>query len=88
MIRFCGAESRRASNASSSKKPVNVAHQPCIILDGVSATGEYQGFNPENDYIFWREVRLERVAPSDTLPAVGGGDWTNDQLIPDLMSRP
>lgn len=34
---------------------------PCITLDGVTATGEYFGFNPENEYIFWREAWLERV---------------------------
>ena len=37
---------------------------PCIILEGVMSTGEYQGFNPENEYIFWREIWLERVSPA------------------------
>jgi hypothetical protein len=34
---------------------------PCIVLDGVSSTGEYLAFCPQNDLIFWREIWLERV---------------------------
>ena len=73
MIRFCGAEHRvktRVERVIAEKTgELRLLTNPCIILDGVTATGEYQGFNPENEYIFWREVWLERVAPSDTLPA-------------------
>jgi hypothetical protein len=73
MIRFCGAEHRVKTRVerviiekTGELRPLT---NPCIILDGVTATGEYQGFNPENEYIFWREVWLERVAPSiATLP--------------------
>jgi hypothetical protein len=73
MIRFCGGEYRvkaRLERVIIEKTgELRQLTNPCIILDGVTATGEYQGFNPENEYIFWREVWLERVAPSDTLPA-------------------
>jgi hypothetical protein len=73
MIRFCGAEHRvktRVERTIAEKTgELRLLTNPCIILDGVTATGEYQGFNPENEYIFWREIWLERVAPSDTLPA-------------------
>ena len=73
MIRFCGAEHRvktRVERVIAEKTgELRLLTNPCIILDGVTATGEYHGFNPENEYIFWREVWLERVAPSDTLPA-------------------
>lgn len=34
----------------------------CIILEGVSARGEFYRFNPQNDYILWREIWLERTA--------------------------
>ncbi|MGH7688594.1 MAG: hypothetical protein ACREN3_03240 [Gemmatimonadaceae bacterium] len=35
---------------------------PCIVLEGVTATGEYVGFNSEDEHVFWREIWLERVA--------------------------
>ena len=41
---------------------------PCIVLEGVTATGEYLGFNPENEHIFWREIWLERVPVADAMP--------------------
>jgi hypothetical protein len=73
MIRFCGGEYRvktRVERVIAERTgELRLLTNPCIILDGVTATGEYQGFNPENEYNFWREVWLERVAPSDTLPA-------------------
>jgi hypothetical protein len=72
MIRHCGGEYRvkaRLERVIVEKTgELRQLTNPCIILDGVSATGEYQGLNPENEYIFWREVWLERVEPSDTPP--------------------
>jgi hypothetical protein len=65
MIRFCGGEYRvkaRLERVIVEKTgELRQLTNPCIILDGVTATGEFQGFNPENEYIFWREVWLERV---------------------------
>jgi hypothetical protein len=70
MIRCCGGEYRvkaRPERVIIEKTgELRQLTNPCIILDGVTATGEYQGLNPENEYIFWREVWLERVAPSVT----------------------
>jgi hypothetical protein len=37
---------------------------PGIILDGVTGTGEFLRFCPQNEYVFWREIWLERVHPS------------------------
>jgi hypothetical protein len=34
---------------------------PCIVLEGVSGTGEYLALCPQNDLIFWHEIWLERV---------------------------
>jgi hypothetical protein len=33
---------------------------PCIVLDGVDASGEVLGFCPQHDFVFWREAWLER----------------------------
>jgi hypothetical protein len=37
---------------------------PCIVLDGVDASGEVLGFCPQHDFVFWREAWLERSAPA------------------------
>lgn len=67
MIRFCGGVYRvkaRVERVIIEKTgQLRLLTIPCIILDGVVATGEYQGFNPEGEYIFWREAWLERVSP-------------------------
>jgi hypothetical protein len=34
---------------------------PAIILDGVTASGEFMRFCPQNEYVFWREIWLERI---------------------------
>jgi hypothetical protein len=67
MIRFCGGEYRVKARAEriivEKTGELRQLTNPCIILEGVTASGEYQGFNPENEYIFWREIWLERVLP-------------------------
>jgi hypothetical protein len=69
MLRFCGGEYRikaRVERVMIEKTgELRQISNTCLILDGVMSTGEYQGFNPENEFVFWREVWLERVAPSD-----------------------
>jgi len=37
---------------------------PCIVLDGVDASGEVLGFCPQHDLVFWREAWLERSEPA------------------------
>jgi hypothetical protein len=65
MVRFCGGEYRVKARAEriivEKSGELRELTNPCIILEGVTASGEYQGFNPENEYIFWREIWLERV---------------------------
>ena len=67
MLRFCGAEytvKARLERVIVEKTGKSIQlTTPCIVLEGVTATGEYLGFNPENEHIFWREIWLERVAP-------------------------
>jgi hypothetical protein len=67
MLRFCGGEYRVQARIDRlilerAGRLLQVKN-PCIILEGVMATGEYNGFNPENESIFWREVWLDRVVP-------------------------
>jgi hypothetical protein len=82
MLRFCGGIFRVKSRVErvvvEKTGELRDLSNPCIVLDGVTATGEYAGFNPENENIFWREIWLERVAPpaSETSPAGTEGDWS------------
>ena len=65
MLRFCGAEFRVSgvhdhvvTEGTGLMRQLTV---PCIVLEGVRASGEYRAFNPEDEHIFWREIWLERV---------------------------
>jgi hypothetical protein len=74
MLRFCGGEYTvklrlECVIAEKTGKLIQLTN-PCIVLDGVTATGEYNGFNPENEHIFWREIWLERAA---AVPPASGG---------------
>jgi hypothetical protein len=66
MLRFCGGRYRVKTRVErviiESTGALRELSNPCVILEGVTATGEYNGFNPENEYIFWREIWLERPA--------------------------
>lgn len=81
MLRFCGGEYRVLARAQRSvvEATGELRHlsNPCILLDGVVATGEYQAFNPENEYIFWREIWLERVTPGGAASAPPSPDIHN-----------
>jgi hypothetical protein len=73
MYRFCGGEFRVVKRVETiidepSGRMLTMKH-PCIVLEGVSATGEYRGLYPQNELIFWREVWLERLSKApDTVP--------------------
>jgi hypothetical protein len=65
MLRFCGGEYRVATRIERliderSGKMIRITN-PCLILEGVTATGEYQAFCAQNESIFWREIWLERA---------------------------
>ena len=68
MLRFCGGEYRVSARVDrlieeKSGQLITVGN-PCIILDGVTACGEYKVFCPQNESILWREIWLERVSPA------------------------
>jgi hypothetical protein len=44
---------------------------PCIILDGVYASGEFMRFCAQHDYMFWREAWLTRAADQAASRDVG-----------------
>lgn len=65
LLRFCGGEYRVRSRVDHliKERTGELIHltNPCIILDGVTASGEYLGFCAQNEAIFWREIWLERI---------------------------
>jgi hypothetical protein len=65
MLRFSGGEylvkARLERVINEKTGELTALTNPCIVLDGVVATGEYLAFNPENEYIFWREIWLSRL---------------------------
>lgn len=65
MLRYCGGRFRvlkRVDRLIEEKSGRLVRLKtPCVILDGVTARGEFYRFNPQNDYILWREIWLERI---------------------------
>jgi hypothetical protein len=67
MLRYCGGRFRvlkRVERTIDEKTGRLIKlRNPCVILDGVMARGDYHRFNPQNEFIFWREIWLERVSP-------------------------
>jgi hypothetical protein len=80
MLSFCGGSFKvfRVVDTLIEEKTGRLVklRNSCVILDGVTATGECYRFNPQNDYILWREVWLRRVddrtEPGDGSPADAG----------------
>jgi len=69
MLRFCGGEYRVLARVGrlideKSGRLIRLKN-PAIILEGVTATGEYLAFCPQNESILWREIWLERVSGRD-----------------------
>ena len=39
---------------------------PCVVLEGVHYSGEFQWFGEQHDYLYWREAWLQPVAQPTT----------------------
>jgi hypothetical protein len=65
MLRYCGGEYRVAARVDHliDEKTGQLVHfkNSCIALEGVTATGEYLAFCPQDEAIFWRESWLQRA---------------------------
>lgn len=69
MTRFCGGTHKVRARVSRqiderTGKMITFAN-PCITLEGVTATGEYFEFAPLDERIYWREIWLGRIAGED-----------------------
>ncbi len=65
MVRFCGGVYRVATRIDrlikeNSGSMIAITN-PCIVLEGVTASAEYLGLCAQNEVIMWREIWLERV---------------------------
>jgi hypothetical protein len=73
MIRFCGQQARvqrrvdRVIHEATGK--MVVMKTPCVVLEGMIATGEFLRACPQHEYIFWREIWLRRLAGNAARPA-------------------
>jgi hypothetical protein len=69
MTRFCGGRYRVLARVNRQiderTGKMMTFTNPCITLEGVTATGEYFEFAPLDERIYWREIWLERVAAGD-----------------------
>jgi hypothetical protein len=65
MVRYCGQRFRVLRRVEKLiKEKTGSLHElknPSVILDGVTARGEFYRFNPQHDYLLWRDVWLERA---------------------------
>src|SRR6185437_9546826 len=63
MLRFCGGQYRVARRIErlidERTGRLLTLTNPTIVLEGVTATGEYLAFCPQNEFCFWREIWLE-----------------------------
>lgn len=64
MVRHCGRRLRvqgridRILDAATGR--MLEMKSPCIVLDGVECSGEYQWFGAQHEYLYWREVWLKK----------------------------
>lgn len=86
MARYCGGVYRvlaRVSRQIEEKtgKMINIK-LPCIILEGVTASGEYHAYSSLDELIYWHEIWLERVQaePSQTNPMRAQGSRTRSRV--------
>lgn len=78
MTRFCGGTYRVRARVNRqiderTGKMMSFSN-PCIILEDVTATGEYHEFAPLDERIYWREIWLERLAKEDPTDLHAGED--------------
>jgi hypothetical protein len=64
MLRYCGGRYRVLHRVDHliDERSGRMSHlrTPCVILEGVVATGEYHAFRAQGEYILWREIWLRR----------------------------
>ncbi|MEO6807201.1 MAG: hypothetical protein ABI286_01570 [Edaphobacter sp.] len=78
MTRFCGGKykvlARVNRQIDERTGKMMTFTNPCIALEGVTATGEYHEFAPLDERIYWREIWLERIADTDAKTSRPAGD--------------
>ena len=69
MIKHCGRTYRvrgrveRILDAASGR--MLEMKSPCIVLEGVECSGEFQAFGPQHEFLYWREAWLEKSAAAE-----------------------
>jgi len=84
MLRHCGKRYRvlRRVERIVDERTGNMLQfrNPCVVLDGVTTAHEWHRFCPQNEYIFWREIWLHRIAePASQDATVSCGPTTGEE---------
>jgi len=69
MIKHCGGQypvAMRIDRILEKSGRMLEMKTPCIVLDGVEASGEYLRFCAQHEYLYWREAWLAPLARSPT----------------------
>jgi len=65
LVRFCNQQYTVRSRVERiiNERSGEMMHlkTPCVILESVCGSGEFLRFCPQNEYVFWREIWLERT---------------------------
>jgi hypothetical protein len=65
MIKYCGGRFKVLGRVERLIEPKTgrmvTLMNDCVILEGVTVTGDYHRFYPQNEYPFWREIWLRRI---------------------------
>ncbi len=72
MLKFCGQRFRVRARVQQivdiNTHTMIQMKTPCIILDDVHYTGEFQVFGEQHEYLYWREAWLQAEAPGARSP--------------------
>jgi len=66
-MRFCGQEyvvrSRVERFVDENSGKIVEPSMPFVVLESVTATGEFLRFCPQNEFVYWREIWLSKIDP-------------------------
>ena len=66
MLKFCGQDFQVRGKVRQIVDITSLAmipmKTPCIVLETVHFTGEFQGFGEQHDYLYWREAWLQPIS--------------------------
>lgn len=72
MLKHCGSVRRVRGRVDKiidiNTRSMITMKTPCIVLEGVHYSGEFQGFGEQHDFLYWREAWLESMSDAGRRP--------------------